>query len=76
MTAESLQVLQSQLAETGVRLSLTPEAEQRLAKLRSMYEPYVAALAEYLLITLPPWVRAPEARDNWRTSRWGGRYTI
>jgi hypothetical protein len=76
LTPESLLVLRSQLAEAGVQLSLTPEAEQRLAKLRSMYEPYVTALAEYLLVPLPPWFRSPQARDNWRTSRWGGPFTV
>jgi hypothetical protein len=41
-----------------------------------MYELYVAALAEYLLVPLPPWFRSSEARDNWRTSRWGGAFTV
>jgi hypothetical protein len=76
LTSESLQVLRSQLAEAGLNLPLTPDAEQRLAKLRSLYEPYVAALAEYLLVSLPPWYRPPQAHDNWRTSRWGGQYTV
>jgi hypothetical protein len=76
LTRDSLEALRSQLAEAGIQLSLTPETEQRLAKLRSMYEPYVAALAEYLLVPLPPWFRASEARDNWRTSRWGGAFTV
>ena len=39
LTPDSLEVLRSQLAEAGVQLSLTPEAEQRLAKLRSVSEP-------------------------------------
>jgi hypothetical protein len=41
-----------------------------------MYEPYVAALAEHFVVDLPPWVRSPKAHDNWRTSRWGGQYTV
>ncbi len=71
LTPDSLAVLRAQLAEVGVAWSLTPEAEQRLAQLRSLYEPYVAALARYLLVPLPPWFRQPQAHDNWRTSRWG-----
>jgi hypothetical protein len=71
LTADSLQILRSQLAESGVHLPATPESEQQLADLRSMYEPYVAALAEFLLVSLPPWFRPPQAHDNWRTSRWG-----
>jgi hypothetical protein len=29
-----------------------------------------------LLVPLPPWFRSSEARDNWRTSRWGGAFTV
>ncbi|MBZ5569231.1 MAG: potassium channel family protein [Acidobacteriia bacterium] len=76
LTPESLQQLRQQLAEGGIQLLATADAEQRLAKLRSMYEPYIAALAEYFLVQLPPWFRPPEAHDNWRTSRWGGQHTI
>ena len=76
LTSESLQALRSQLTEAGLNLPLPADAEQRLAQLRSMYEPYVAALAKYLLVSLPPWFRPPQAHDNWRTSRWGGLYTI
>jgi len=35
-----------------------------------MYEPYVAALAHYLAVPLPPWVREVERPDNWQTSAW------
>jgi hypothetical protein len=28
----------------------------------------VNALAEHLLIALPPWVSAPEGADDWQTS--------
>jgi hypothetical protein len=76
LTGESLQMLRSLLAEAGINLPLTPDTEQRLAKLRSMYEPYVTALAEHLLVSLPPWFRSPQAHDNWRTSRWGRSYTV
>ena len=76
LTHESLEVLRSQLSDSGVRFDLTPETEQRLAQLRSMYEPYVTALAEHLLVSLPPWFRSPQAHDNWRTSRWGRSYTV
>ena len=76
LTPESFQLLLTQLTDAGVRLSLRPDAEQRLAKLRTMYEPYVAALADRFLVQLPPWFRSPQAHDNWRTSRWGGAFTV
>ena len=45
-------------------------AGQRLAHLWRMYEPYVGALSEYLLMTLPLWVATPSQKDNWQTTAW------
>jgi hypothetical protein len=59
------------LAENGIRLSDSAETEQRLLELRLMYEPYVSALSEWLLMPLPPWILPPDAIDNWKTSAWG-----
>jgi hypothetical protein len=36
-----------------------------------MYEPYVFALSEHLLMPLPPWILPQDAIDNWKTSAWG-----
>src|ERR1051325_6898382 len=47
------------------------DAEHRLTELRKMYEPYVAALSEYLAMPLPPWILPENAIDNWKTSAWG-----
>jgi hypothetical protein len=47
------------------------DAVRALAKLREDYEPYVAALADYLLVDLPPWLPAPDAHDNWEITAWG-----
>ena len=44
------------LAKNGTRLLDGEGAEQRLAELRLMYEPYVCALSEMLLMPLPPWI--------------------
>jgi hypothetical protein len=46
-------------------------AEEKLQKLRRMYEPYINALAIYLLMPVPAWILATEAIDNWKTSVWG-----
>ena len=35
-----------------------------------MYEPYAQALAAYLLIDLPPWIRAKSRPDNWHGGPW------
>jgi hypothetical protein len=47
------------------------DAERKLSEMRQMYEPYVAALSEYLVMPLPPWILSENAIDNWKTSAWG-----
>jgi Ion channel len=42
-----------------------------LSELREMYEPYVAALSEFLVMPLPPWILSEDTVDNWETSAWG-----
>ena len=59
------------LAQNDTQLRDGVEAEQKLTELRAMYEPYVCALSEMLLMPLPPWIVGPEAIDNWKTSAWG-----
>ena len=46
------------------------EDEQRLGDLRRMYEPYVAALSDRLLMPVGAWTPAKHIVDNWRTSAW------
>ena len=62
--------LRERLAGGGLKLRARPDFEERLAELRRMYEPYVEALARYLAVPLPPWVREVERPDNWQTSAW------
>jgi len=70
LSSEQLAGLRQRLAAGGVSLRDRPDFEQRLTELRRMYEPYVAALAHYLAVPLPPWVREVERPDNWQTSAW------
>jgi hypothetical protein len=42
-----------------------------LAHLRQMYEPFVSALADWLLMPLPPWLPTPGATDVWKLTAWG-----
>ena len=65
-----LRSLREMLARAGVRFSDGPAADERLGELRRMYEPYANALAEYLLMALPPWLPAGGGVDNWQTSAW------
>jgi len=68
LPAERLARLRLALAADGVPLSDGPEADERLAQLRRMYEPYVASLADHLQMPLPPWIHERDAVDNWQTS--------
>ena len=65
-----LAALQERLASGGMKLRERPDFEERLGELRRTYEPYVTALARYLAVPLPPWVREVERPDNWQTSAW------
>jgi Ion channel len=68
LDAENLLRLHTALRSAG----LPPDDldGQRLAHLRQMYEPYVEALAQYLQMTLPPWVIVTSQKDNWQTTAW------
>lgn len=59
------------LAKNGTGLAAGDGAEQRLTELRLMYEPYVCALSDMLLMPLPPWILEKDSIDNWKTSAWG-----
>jgi hypothetical protein len=58
------------LAAHGLQLAEPDRAERHLGAMRALYEPYVAALAERTLLTLPPWVPAGDATDDWQTTAW------
>ena len=42
----------------------------KLAALRVLYEPYVQALSEALLLPLPTWTVKQRVLDNWQTTAW------
>jgi hypothetical protein len=65
-----LEYLCSILSEAGLKLEEAEVLEKALKELRSMYEPYVYSLSQYLHITVPPWVSRTKRPDNWQTSRW------
>jgi hypothetical protein len=62
--------LRSTLAQQGMILLSTPEADRKLQELRIMYEPYVYALANHLSQSLPPWIPIKKGKDNWQTTAW------
>ncbi len=62
--------LRRSLAERGVKLRGDAEFEEKLARLRSLYEPYAVAIALNLSITLPPWIHPEKQKDNWQAGPW------
>lgn len=70
LNREELEQLRQALAASGLTLRQDDDADQKLSKLRAMYEPYVQAIARRLLITLPPWMPPEKKRDNWQGGPW------
>src|SRR2546429_4011436 len=70
LSASELARLRQSLETRGIRLREGSEAEQKLAYLRTLYEPYVLAMARNLAINLPPWIHSDKKRDNWQAGPW------
>ncbi len=68
---EELRRIRDILAQHGMKLHDSEEADRRLLELRRMYEPYIYALAAYLNQSLPPWIPQKKGKDNWQTTAWG-----
>jgi Ion channel len=62
--------LRDALAAAGLRLRSDEYGRDKLAKLRSMYEPYVHSTAKNLMLALPPWRFVTKTRDNWQAGPW------
>jgi hypothetical protein len=71
LPADQFAELRSRLGQAGLHLGGEDEAQHKLSALRHMYEPYANALAERLLMPLPPWLPAPNAHGNWQSSPLG-----
>ena len=64
------EALRGALAAAGLRLRSDEYGRDKLAKLRSMYEPYVHATGRHLMLTPPAWRRPEKTRDNWQAGPW------
>jgi hypothetical protein len=62
--------LRADLNTAGLRLRSDNYGREKLAKLRSMYEPYIHATGRNLMLTPPLWRQAVKSRDNWQTGPW------
>ena len=68
---EDVKRIHDMFVHHGMKVDDVEEMEGRLVELRKMYEPYLFALAEYLSLSLPPWIPAAKGKDNWQTTAWG-----
>jgi ion channel len=67
---EQLEKLRRTLVAAGMRPKQDDEADKKLLKMRSLYEPYCDALARRLLLTIPPWMHEEKRKDNWQGGPW------
>jgi hypothetical protein len=67
---EEYEALLGALAGAGLKLRSDDYGREKLAKLRSTYEPYVHATGRNLMLSLPPWRYAGKNRDNWQAGPW------
>lgn len=70
LTPETLRHIRDVLAENGLKLRDGEAADQKLTRLRNMYEPYIYSLGSYLSQPLPPWIPLKKGKDNWQTTAW------
>jgi Ion channel len=70
LSPEELERLREGLSERGLELKQGEDFEEKLTKLRAMYEPYAQAVGRALVIALPPWISTDPMRDNWQVGPW------
>lgn len=68
LPTENYERLRSDLAEAGLEFAEPAEAEQKLAAFRNTYEPFLNALAHYLVLSLPDWLPTGSGLDNWQNN--------
>ncbi|HXM95246.1 MAG TPA: ion channel [Candidatus Dormibacteraeota bacterium] len=74
LSAYELTQLRIHLATVGLPLREDGGVDERLARLRQMYEPHILALSRYLSLALPPWLPGHQPSDNWQSSAWDGSF--
>ena len=65
--------MQQLFRHAGLDLLDGASEQARLAELRGMYEPFLNALSQRFLFTLPPFLPAGPSADNWQRSAWTRR---
>jgi len=72
LPSADLRRIRDTLAHHGMKLHDSEDADRQLTEFRGMYEPYIYALASYLMQPLPGWIPSAKGKkDNWQTTAWG-----
>jgi hypothetical protein len=66
LSGEELAELRARVQGSGLELTAEEGASSRLEELRRSYEPNAVAIARHLALTLPRWLPAEDAIENWR----------
>ncbi len=64
--------MENGLADVGICFETDADTFHHLEKVRQLYEPYLSAIAEHLLMPIPDWMPEEGIRDNWESTAWGG----
>ena len=70
LSPEAFELLRKTLKDAGQPVNEGDGVEMELTELRKLYEPYLNSLAQYFLLSVPPWHLETKRRDNWITSAW------
>lgn len=68
LSHEQFLALRDSLANLGVTTCSEDGVEEHLRELRMLYEPYLHAIGETLMLEVPPFRNENERPDNWQTS--------
>ena len=70
LSPEDRNRVKTELAWRGVTINDNPDAPEKLAQLREVYEPYLQGLSRRLQMALPPWIHDGRKKDNWQGGPW------
>ena len=68
MTSDDYAQMAVEFRDAGLELANDDRAEERLHEFRATYEPFLNALADYLLLSLPTLLPSNDLLDNWQNS--------
>jgi hypothetical protein len=68
LTPSEFNEMKAELVAAGLALTDEENAEERLAEFRATYEPFLAGLADHLLLYVPGWLAPKLQLDNWQVS--------